>query len=116
MNEMEMAVEILNVIAHADMGDYIDIGPDGIRLKRLDEIEPMKLYAIKTYRCNQTGSTFRICLHDKIKALWLLHLLNGSRRPWHNASIQTTTVTKGNNQRRAESGTNDLGYLKGIQG
>lgn len=73
-------LEVLTAIAFSDMGDYLDFGPDGLRAKSLSEIDPIKLYALKTYRADKTRRSFCIRLHDKGKALAMLMKIPGELR------------------------------------
>ncbi len=81
LTEKEKLIEILRAIAFSDMRDFVDLRLDGLRAKRIEEIAPTKLYALKTYWANETRRSFRIHLHDKVKALDMLLKINERNRP-----------------------------------
>jgi phage terminase small subunit len=58
-------------VAFASMGDLIDWGPEGARLKPLDAISPDDSAAIMdvTIHHGKGGYRFRLKLHSKLKAL-----------------------------------------------
>jgi len=76
----EKLLEALKAIAFSDITDYVDFGPDGLKPKRLEDIDPVKLHALKTYRVNKTGKGFCICLHDSNKALAMLLKISGGQK------------------------------------
>jgi hypothetical protein len=80
VKEREKLVEILTAIAFSDIRDYLDTGPDGEKAKSLEEIDPIKLYALKTYRTDSTRRSFCIRLHDKNKALGMLLKITENQR------------------------------------
>lgn len=75
--DIVMLLEIINAIAFSDIRDYIDFGPDGLKVKNLAEIDTLKLHPLKTYRVDNTRKTFCIRLHDKGKALAMLLKITG---------------------------------------
>ena len=80
MTDREKLLEILTAIAFSDIRDYLDFGRDGLKAKSLAEIDNIKLYALKTYRANETRRSFCIRLHDKGKALAMLLKISGGHR------------------------------------
>jgi hypothetical protein len=73
-------LKVMIAIAFSDIGDYLDFGSGGVKARRLAEIEPMKLSALKTYRMDMTRRTFGIRLHDQGKALTTLLKIPGGLR------------------------------------
>jgi hypothetical protein len=80
VTDRQKLLVILTAIAFSDIGDYFEFEPDGLKAKSLAEINPHKLYALRTYRADETRRSFCIRLHDKGKALTMLLKLTGEQR------------------------------------
>ena len=74
-------------IIQSNIQDFVAWDNDGIWLKPLDDINPERLVALKTYRVRQTrhGQHIKIELHDKVKACRILMAVDqahGKRLDW----------------------------------
>lgn len=86
MNDVERRLAILTAhrivtsIAFSDIRDYLCFERDGNwRPKTLAEVNPDKMFALKTFRTDKKGRLMHIELQDKNKALGLLLKLHGIR-------------------------------------
>lgn len=77
----DRVIEELALIAFANAGDYFDWGPDGVRLKKKDELSPEQQAAVAEV-VEGAGGVPRLKLHDKRAALADLgrHLLPARRQ------------------------------------
>jgi hypothetical protein len=77
VTERGKLLEALAAIAFSDIRDYFELKSGSMKLKKLGEIDPVKLHALKTYRTDKTGRLLSIRLHDKGWALAMLLKLTG---------------------------------------
>ena len=70
----ERVIAELAAIAFSNIGDVISWGPDGVSVKRADELSPEILSAIADISKSgvREGGMVRVRLYDKLKALELL--------------------------------------------
>ena len=70
----ERVIAELAAIAFSNIGDVISWGPDGVSVKRADELSPEILSAIAdvSKSSSREGGMLRVRLYDKLKALELL--------------------------------------------
>lgn len=62
------------VVGYSDISDYMEFGPDGVTLKKSDEIPPDLLKAISeiSETVTKDGGTVRFKLHNKLDALKMI--------------------------------------------
>jgi len=71
MHRKDQIVEELALIAFSDLCDFVTWGPDGLTLKRLEELPPAQRRTLARLSISKTahGGTVRVALHDKLSAL-----------------------------------------------
>lgn len=79
MTNAEEVLQIIKAIAFSDITDYCEFGPDGLKPKNLEAIDPIKLHALRTYRFNKKGKLVCVALRDNNRALSLLLKMTGGQ-------------------------------------
>lgn len=67
----DQIIEELALVAFSDLGDLLSWGPDGLTVKRLDEVPPAQRRALARLTISKSarGGTIRLAMHDKLSAL-----------------------------------------------
>ena len=69
----ERVLRELTALAYSDIGDFVTWGPEGLKFKSLDEIEPENFAAVQSIQLKKGTKTItRVKLHNKMEALLLL--------------------------------------------
>ena len=69
----ERVLRELTALAYSDIGNFVTWGPEGLRFKSLDEIEPENFAAVQSIVLKKgTRTITRVKMHNKVHALLLL--------------------------------------------
>ena len=71
LDRKDQIIEELALVAFSDLCDFVTWGPDGLMIKRLEELPPAQRRTLARLSISKTahGGTVRVALHDKLSAL-----------------------------------------------
>jgi phage terminase small subunit len=89
--ELQIICEMMK-LAFSDIGDYVDIGPEGIRIRSMKDLDTSVIQDVsETYNMRTGNRIIRFRMHSKDKALEML----GKVKAMFTENIKDVTPTQG---------------------